>query len=404
MNRRSVGIGVGLGAVVVLTFCVVVLIPDPAVWELAYAVWGLAVYEALHLLLSPQAIRVERQVIYASPHGQRIEIGEAVEIQTRLHRLPWAMLCFVRFRHRLPATLSHFGPTVGDIWLPGRDRVKTLHHRLPPLPRGRYRLDALDWTVLDCLALLPIHGSRLAPLEWVVHPQRFRIVEGPAGERPIATAAHPTAALEVVGVRPHRAGDRFSLIHWPATAHRNRLMAREIPDVLDPLLVIYLDVSLASYPSVELFEWAVSVCASLLWQAVSRRIQVNVHWQGQTMRVIERATSDSGQGLMAVMDMLADVQPTAEGVGEANEFQQSGQPPSAVVLIAPIWHQALTRILRASATAATVDWVVPALAAPAQVGNGGSALHATIPHRWAGNASVRTAVPPSGADQPIQWF
>ncbi|MFO7538755.1 MAG: DUF58 domain-containing protein [Chloroflexota bacterium] len=118
--------------------------------------------------------------------------------------------------------------------------------------RGRYRLGPLRLNTSDPFGLFPMHRELSATTHIVVYPQTFEIhyFALPMGILPGGDALHRRThhiTTNVSGVRDYMPGDSFGRIHWPSTARRNRLMAKEFE--LDPLADIWiaLDMSLWSH-------------------------------------------------------------------------------------------------------------------------------------------------------------
>ena len=79
---------------------------------------------------------------------------------------------------------------------------------------------------------------------------------------------HEAAQADFHGLRPFRPGDSPRWIHWRTSARRSEVMVREMEDVPGDDLVLVLD---ADAPAGELFEEAVALTASIVWEWCRRR-------------------------------------------------------------------------------------------------------------------------------------
>jgi uncharacterized protein (DUF58 family) len=74
-------------------------------------------------------------------------------------------------------------------------------------------------------------------------------------------------------IRPYEALESARHVDWRASAHTGELQVREFAREQDPMLEIYLDLAVTGR-DLEWFEWAVSCCAYLVWNALERECRV----------------------------------------------------------------------------------------------------------------------------------
>jgi len=201
--------------------------------------------------------------------------------------------------------------------------------------RGRYRLGPLRLSTSDPFGLFPMHRELPATTHVVVYPQTLEIHHFalPIGILPGGDALHRRThhiTTNVSGVRDYMPGDSFGRIHWPSTARRDRLIAKEFE--LDPLADIWiaLDMStwshiaprhqpepepepddlpwmrplekeVAIFPSTE--EYAVTIAASLAQHFLRQDRAVGMLAYGQSNEVVQ---ADRGERqLNRILETLA---------------------------------------------------------------------------------------------------
>jgi uncharacterized protein (DUF58 family) len=201
--------------------------------------------------------------------------------------------------------------------------------------RGRYRLGPLRLSTSDPFGLFPMHRELPATTHVVVYPQTLEIHHFalPIGILPGGDALHRRThhiTTNVSGVRDYMPGDSFGRIHWPSTARRDRLIAKEFE--LDPLADIWiaLDMStwshiapprqpepepepddlpwmrpvakeVAIFPSTE--EYAVTIAASLAQYFLRQDRAVGMLAYGQSNEVVQ---ADRGERqLNRILETLA---------------------------------------------------------------------------------------------------
>jgi uncharacterized protein (DUF58 family) len=206
--------------------------------------------------------------------------------------------------------------------------------------RGRFRLGPMRLSTSDPFGLFPMHRDLPATTHVVVYPQTFEIHHFalPLGILPGGDALHRRThqiTTNVSGVRDYMPGDSFGRIHWPSTARRDRLIAKEFE--LDPLADIWLalDMSLWSHmapprqeepdldpdeipwmrparvaiiPSTE--EYAVAAAASLAQYFLRQDRAVGMLAYGQSNEVVQ---ADRGERqLNRILETLAVLQAKGE--------------------------------------------------------------------------------------------
>jgi uncharacterized protein (DUF58 family) len=119
--------------------------------------------------------------------------------------------------------------------------------------RGRFRLGPMRLSTSDPFGLFPMYRDLPATTHVVVYPPTFEIHHFalPLGILPGGDALHRRThhiTTNVSGVRDYMTGDSFGRIHWPSTARRDRLIAKEFE--LDPLADIWIALDMSGWSHV----------------------------------------------------------------------------------------------------------------------------------------------------------
>ncbi|MCW1967662.1 MAG: DUF58 domain-containing protein [Anaerolineae bacterium] len=144
-----------------------------------------------------------------------------------------------------------------------------------------------------------------------------------------------------IGVRDYQYGDSFRSIHWKASAHRGQLQTRVYEHTSEPTAMILLNVMTFESDWVgvdpEVFEWAVSVAASLSKWAHESGCIIGISSNGaapnmpEAIQVRPRRSPDQ---LTHVLEALAVLIPFA--IGRFDEFlisEQRSLPYGAALII-----------------------------------------------------------------------
>jgi len=157
--------------------------------------------------------------------------------------------------------------------LPAMERgdIREVDYQIHPQVRGRYRLGPLTLRRRDPYGLANITSSLPGSTDILVLP-RIEILGrgrprtndvGAEGAIPHLVALH---GEDDVAVRSYHDGDDLRRIHWPATAHRSKLMVRQEDPPARRRAVIVLDSRTAGHQgsgTMGSFEWAVTAAASI---------------------------------------------------------------------------------------------------------------------------------------------
>jgi uncharacterized protein (DUF58 family) len=227
--------------------------------------------------------------------------------------------------------------------------------------RGRYA-----WGPLEAVSGYPFglaeRRQRLAPETEVIvlprlgtlHRGRLRRhlrgadLPGDGVRRP--PRPHPAAQAEFHGLRGFRTGDSPRSIHWRTSARRGELMVREFEDVPGDDLLVVFDPSLPgaeATATVERFEQAVSLAATLCWEWCQRRgDRLTLATAGPEPLVLDGLTSPAHARRVLECLAVQQLQPAANVPALLARLKATPLPPAAVVLIGTTLAGVLINALR----------------------------------------------------------
>ncbi len=206
------------------------------------------------------------------------EVGDVIPIEVHFRNqsrlpIPWALVEDLLPHHALihnPPNLEVVGRRVTLVTLPGRT-VRTLRYQLKAHRRGYYQIGPAVVETGDVFGLHRRYRLLSRPHFLTVYPKVIPI-EGYdiASRRPVGEVRLAHRLFEDVtrlaGVRQYRPGDRFNMIHWPASARTGTLQTKTFDPSCVAGATIVLDFHEQGYdPRYEPYrsELAVTAAASL---------------------------------------------------------------------------------------------------------------------------------------------
>ena len=269
-----------------------------------------AVLLAVMPLLSWQWVRRSRSYldVRRHPDAPRVAVGDTLTVALHLENRS-GMRAGVLLSDDLPPALGH-PPRLALERL--RSRAKEIvRYEIAPQQRGVHRIGPLrvraidpfglahsDWTigVIDRVIATP----RLLPLE--LPPT----ASGTSGDDSSRQAMGAWGRSDVLP-REHRIGDDIRRVHWSATARTGTLMVRREERSWRERAVVLIDNRASAHTTVEGFEYAVRVAAS-----VSVAL-VRAHW---TVRLVNAAgltlidtATELGPPVGELLDACAQIAP-----------------------------------------------------------------------------------------------
>jgi uncharacterized protein (DUF58 family) len=178
-------------------------------------------------------------------------------------------------------------------------------YELRELPRGEHVLAAIRLTATDFFGLVEKDSIHLAEETILVYPRYIDMVYRKVGhyfDQGIAASSfqlHRDMTM-AVGVREYVPGDRFSWIHWKASARKQQLMTKEFEERQRDDLVVVLDRTPTS-----LFEELVTFAASFLRAAIKNGVQIGLISIGSERAIFPARNGETH--LQQLFDHLAKV-------------------------------------------------------------------------------------------------
>ena len=316
-------------------------------WFMFYASVSLAIYE---LLTERYALRASTSTRTLSSHklsaGQTLEVDVLVELDGKWP-LPWLVL-----EDALPTRLLLQSGSNRDLHFPGRNTKTRLTYSLPNMPRGKYTLGDTYLVTGDIFGLFRreiVHPRtdtvtvypKVLPIKFWHTVHKFNTGNSYAQNRMSEDSSN------VIGVRDYAPGDRLSRINWRASARTGALKSKEFELHVTNDLMFFLNRSQQAYMggSNQLFELAVTTCASLAKYGITKKFSVGLVSYGQERLTIPQ--SRNFEQYLRILEHLAIVQPDGgddfhEAVLKEVNYLQRG---STVVLVTPVLDDRLVNVI-----------------------------------------------------------
>ncbi len=185
--------------------------------------------------------------------------------------------------------------------------------------RGVFRLGPWELMMADPLGLFQVRHYYPVTTTIMVYPRASHLpqLELPRGRtlgRSASSERTVTETILVGGVRDYYAGDSLRRIHWPKSAHHDRLMVREFDREPsgDVWIVLDLDATVQAGQDAEATqEYAITLAASLAarFTREGERRAVGLLVSGETPAVIAPARGQAQ--LWRILRVLAEAEPSA---------------------------------------------------------------------------------------------
>lgn len=288
-----------------------------ASWFMFYSAVLLCAYVTLTARFALRSAESTRRL---SSH--KLTAGQSLDVQVMLHIDGRWPLPYVLLEDSLPTRLLLQSGSSRELHFPGFQRKLALLYTLPNMPRGKYTLGDTHILTGDIFGLVKkelIHRRtddvtvypKVVPIKYWHTVNQFNTGNSYAQNRMSEDSSN------VIGVRDYSPGDRLSRIHWRATARTGQLKTKEFELHVTNDLMFFLNRAEQAYlgGSNQLFEMAVTTCASLAKYASSKKYSVGLVSYGQEKMTIPQ--SRNFEQYMRIIEHLAIVQPDA-----ANDFHE----------------------------------------------------------------------------------
>ena len=211
---------------------------------------AVAAFALVGLAIAFTAVTSNQLTVYRTARPARLFAGDRGEVElalTNTGRLPTA---YLDLRDRAPLSIAE-GSQVSLPPLAAGERT-TLRYQLRGDQRGRFELGPLTVRLRDPFGLVAREHVLPGTAEVVVYPAVWRLPEGvPLGGTTTAGGGGRPRPLpsgeDLANVREYVRGDDLRTVHWPTTAHRGKLMVRQVEAPQDPRGVVLLDIRAARH-------------------------------------------------------------------------------------------------------------------------------------------------------------
>jgi uncharacterized protein (DUF58 family) len=305
------------------------------------------VYEALTIRYAAKKTSSTRKLSSRKlSAGQTLEVDVLVEIGGKWP-LPWLVI-----EDALPTRLLLQSGTNRELHFPFSQRRLRLSYSLPNMPRGKYTLGDTYLVTGDLFGLFKREVVHRRSDDVTVYPKVIPIkywhtVNKFNTGNSFAQNRMSEDSTNVIGVRDYVQGDRLSRIHWAATARTGQLKSKEFELHVTNDLMFFLNCAESAYvaASAQLFELAVTTCASLAKYAVGKKYSVGLVSYGRERTTIPM--SRHVEQYMRILEHLAIVQ--ADGADEyqdaiLREANALGRGATAV-LVTPLVDDKLVQLI-----------------------------------------------------------
>ncbi|MDQ0340422.1 uncharacterized protein (DUF58 family) [Caldalkalibacillus uzonensis] len=317
-------------------------------WFIFYTYAPVAFLAVLQYFFGLSGVTVEREV-----SRERCVAGEALQVSLIVHnpyRLP---LVYLVLADHLPAQLKARTSVKEIMVFPWFKRMFKVTYRIDELPRGRYQWQRVELKTGDWFGFVKCTKQVEARQTVVVYPRYQEIFSWPVvndRNTGLGRARHVKKSEEmasVIGTREYVPGDRLARIHWKASAKSGGLKTKEFEHKLRRDVMLFLDREKQAYGDEEhpLFEWAISLTATLVRYTLKHHFACGLVSYGKTQTVLplERA----GEQLYRIFDHLAHIKADAAYPFIKTVLREVAHLPqgTTVVIVSPVLNKKMTMML-----------------------------------------------------------
>lgn len=330
-------------------------------WFLLYFVTVILVYEVLTIIFGVRGLSATRRV-----SAVRLSSGQSLDVRVTLRNHGWWPIFWLRVTEAYPKRWL-FQRVEAERWLmPVWRRELELDFRVSGLRRGVYRIGDTELQTGDLFGLVRRSKVIEHSTEVIVYP-RVVPVRGWTGRRPEESGMREPTRLRseestnVLGVRPYVHGDRLNRIHWPASARRGDLLAKEFELHVSSEMMFLPDLARTTHKDLpeSTFELEMTIAASLAKYCYELRRRFAMTLHGEELL---RYPAGSGEALfLRCMEGLA----LAEAGGRvrfdqtivrvANELPRG----TTLTIVSPLLTKEAAVAVETCSRSVHVEWFVP---------------------------------------------
>lgn len=330
-------------------------------WFLFYFVSLLFVYEGAVYRVGLRGLQVHREV-----SALRLSAGQALHLTVTLTRRSWWPLLWVRVQADLPQRWVVHARGSERVLQPLWAEKVVSTYKIGSVERGVYRVGASAVETGDLFGLVRRRSVYDHFDEVLVFP-RVVPVQGWTADHPEEqglrqpTRRRAEESSNVLGVRAYVPGDRLSRIHWPATARRGELQAKEFELHVTSELLFIVDVAADSFAigGDTVFETEMTMAASLIKHAFELHRQFALKMHGE--RVVSLPTGRDEALFFRCMEELALARPSGNTPfsDSLQRMAREAVPGTTLVLVSPTLNRDSAAAVGAVRHRAPVEWFMP---------------------------------------------
>jgi len=329
-------------------------------WFLFYFYTIFAVYEFATWGIGLRKVKVERKV-----STTRLSAGQSLDISITVTRSgPWPLF-WLRIRDELPHRWTYQASSTERLLQPLWSKVSRYTYRVQELQRGIYRLGNTYVETGDVLGLIKRNSVQEASDEVLVYPKIIAVRNWSSSSPEESglrqsTRRRTEESSNVLGVRAYVPGDRLSRIHWPASARRGSLQAKEFELHVTSELMFVPDLSQTSSPIAGAdFELEMTIAASLLKYAYDMRRIFAMTLYGRKLQTFPAGINQAL--FLRCMEALAGATPDGkvDFADALTRISQEVPMGSTLVVASPRLDKAAAVAASVARRRAQVEWFVP---------------------------------------------
>ena len=282
------------------------LLGVPELYVIAVASVALVICATVAVRIASANVSVRRHVA-----PTRVLAGGSGDVRLELRndaRLPAALLLVEDQCHHALAPPPRF--VVPGL---GAGRTTAVSYRLSGTARGRYTVGPMRLRVRDPFGLAQRIRRYRGAEDVVVYPHIEPLEDPPAPGMHTGSGSSAIRRLfntgdEFYTMREYVTGDDLRQVHWPSTAHRQKLMVRQQEQPWEAEATVLCDTRYAAHRQLgpgSALEKSISLAASLIWHLAD---------DGFTLRLLTDADQrrPDATAWTALLDRLAEMEPSKE--------------------------------------------------------------------------------------------
>jgi uncharacterized protein (DUF58 family) len=239
-------------------------------WFLFYSFLPFGLYSLAVVFYPLRAMRVERTLNQPQYH-----VGDTVVATIQIRTPFFFPIMYILLEDEWPQSLQqgYRSQSAKTIVSPLWQRTFSYTYTLRDLPRGEHVFSTIRLKMIDFFGFVSKEATFSVEDTILVYPRYIEMSYRKMGQRfdqGVAASAiqlHRDTTM-AVGVREYAQGDRFSWIHWKASARKNELMTKDFEERQSEDMIVFLDRT-----PTPLFEDMVTFTASFIRAAIKKGVQ-----------------------------------------------------------------------------------------------------------------------------------